>query len=295
MLELIDVSTAYGSVPVNRNISIHVRQGEIVALVGRNGVGKSTLAKCTIGLLAVASGKIIFDGKDITKAPAQIRARAGMGYVPQGRGIFSDLTVEENLSMGCDIGKAGTDINEVLGYLPILKERRKQLGGTLSGGQQQMLSIGRVLMGAPKMLLLDEPSDGIQPNLIEEIGRLICLFNSQKGLTTFLIEQNLDLILSCATRCLIMEKGSIVEDISPQKLEDPEIARACFALLQDPNVLTHIPFSTYLVLACSGLKDTVFEKDFRAMAENPKTPSMLKQDMKAIIAGWKKKTSNQSV
>lgn len=230
MLELVNVSTAYGSVPVNRDVSIHVRQGEIVALVGRNGVGKSTLAKCTIGLLAAASGKIVFDGKDVTRAPAQIRARAGMGYVPQGRGIFGDLSVEENLLMGCDIGGAGRDIDEVLGYLPILKDRRKQLGGTLSGGQQQMLSIGRVLMGAPRMLLLDEPSDGIQPNLIEEIGRLICLFNAQRGLTTFLIEQNLDLILSCATRCLVMEKGLIVDEISPQTLEDPEVARKYLAI-----------------------------------------------------------------
>lgn len=230
MLELIDVSTAYGSVPVNRDVSIHVRPGEIVALVGRNGVGKSTLARCTIGLLPAASGRIVFDGKDVTKSPPQARARAGMGYVPQGRGIFSELTVEENLAMGRDIGNAGRQIEEVLDYLPILADRRKQLGGTLSGGQQQLLSIGRVLMGSPRMLLLDEPSDGIQPNLIEEIGRLICLFNTRRGLTTFLIEQNLDLILSCASRCLVMDKGIIVDDIAPHMLEDPEIARKYLAI-----------------------------------------------------------------
>jgi branched-chain amino acid transport system ATP-binding protein len=230
MLELQSVSAGYGGATVVRGVSLDIAKGEIVALIGRNGVGKSTLAKSVIGLLPVLAGTIRFDGADITRRRAEERARQGIGYVPQGRGIFGDMSVEDNLRMGERVGLASRPFDYVYGLFPILKERRKQLGGTLSGGQQQMLSIGRVLMGSPKLLLLDEPSDGIQPNKVEAIGELCTNLNKESGLTILLIEQNLDLILSCANRCAVMERGTIVDLFSAAALEDPEVARRSLAV-----------------------------------------------------------------
>jgi ABC-type branched-subunit amino acid transport system ATPase component len=230
MLSLAAVSAGYGGAVVNRAVTLDVGDGEIVSLIGRNGVGKTTLAKTIIGLQRAIAGSIIFDGQDITRLDARQRARLGIGYVPQGRGIFGDMTVEENLKMGRLIGASPRPIDYAFGLFPILKERRNQLGGTLSGGQQQMLSIGRVLIGAPRMLLLDEPSDGIQPNIVEQIGALCRQLNAEAGMTILLIEQNLDLITSCAQRCLIMEKGSITGAIDPKALDDPAVARRALAI-----------------------------------------------------------------
>ena len=230
MLSLVSVSTGYGGAIVNRSVSLNVADGEIVSLIGRNGVGKSTLAKTVIGLQRAISGSILFEGRDVTKLDARRRARLGLGYVPQGRGIFGDMTVEENLKMGRLIGGASKPIDCAFDLFPILRERRDQLGGTLSGGQQQMLSIGRVLVGSPKLLLLDEPSDGIQPNIVEQIGDLCKQLNEKTGIAILLIEQNLDLITSCAQRCLVMEKGAIAKEISPQELDDPEVARRALAI-----------------------------------------------------------------
>lgn len=215
---------------VNRGVDLDVGDGEIVALIGRNGVGKSTLARTIIGLQPVLSGSIAFDGTDITGWDARKRARRGIGYVPQGRGIFPDLTVEENLMMGRSIGTAARPFDDVFERFPILKQRRHQLGGTMSGGQQQMLAIGRVLMGEPKLLLLDEPSDGIQPNIVDEIGELCRKLNEETGLAILLIEQHLDLIVSCAHRCLVMERGAITATMSPSELEDPDVARQALAI-----------------------------------------------------------------
>lgn len=230
MLELRSISAGYGGATVVRGVSLDIVKGEIVALIGRNGVGKSTLAKSVIGLLPVLAGTIRYDGADITRRSAAERARQGIGYVPQGRGIFGDMSVEDNLRMGERVGPASRPFDYVYELFPILKERRKQLGGTLSGGQQQMLSIGRVLMGSPKLLLLDEPSDGIQPNIVEAIGELCTKLNKEFGLTIMLIEQNLDLILSCANRCAVMERGTIVDLFSAAALEDPEVARRSLAV-----------------------------------------------------------------
>jgi ABC-type branched-subunit amino acid transport system ATPase component len=230
MLKLDGVSVGYGGAMVNRAVTLELADGEILALIGRNGVGKSTLARAVIGLNPVMSGRITFDGTDITALPAQKCARLGIGYVPQGRGIFADLTVEENLETGRFIGLAQRPLDYAFDLFPILKERRRQLGGTLSGGQQQMLSIARVLLGGPKMLLLDEPSDGIQPNIVEQIGALCARLNREEGLTVLLIEQNLDLIISCAHRCVVMEKGAITATLAPTELEDPEVARRALAI-----------------------------------------------------------------
>ena len=230
MLQLEGVSVGYGGSVVNRAVSLTVHSGEIVALIGRNGVGKSTLAKAIIGLSSLISGTIALDGQQIGGLPAHRRARLGIGYVPQGRGIFSDLTVEDNLLAGGFISRSPRPVDFAFDLFPILKDRRLQLAGTLSGGQQQMLSIARVLLGLPKMLLLDEPSDGIQPNIVEQIGELCKRLNREHGLTILLIEQNLDLIISCAHSCLVMERGSITTTLDPQDLKDPEVARKALAI-----------------------------------------------------------------
>jgi urea transport system ATP-binding protein len=228
VLELDSVASGYGGIPIIRSVGFAARRGEIVAIVGRNGVGKTTLVRTIMGLLAPTAGRILFDGADITRADASDRARAGIGYVPQGRGIFGRLTVDENLDMGELVGAAGggrIDRERVFDWFPILRERRRQRAGTLSGGQQQMLAVGRVLAGRPRLMILDEPSEGVQPNIVQRIAEIIGRLNAEAALTTLLVEQNIDLVLACAQRCLIMDKGTIVAEIAPSDLSDPETAR----------------------------------------------------------------------
>jgi urea transport system ATP-binding protein len=233
ILRFENVTSGYDGIPINRNVSLEIKEKQIVAVVGRNGVGKSTLARTIVGLLRPSDGRIFFGGEDVTFTDARQRAMAGMGYVPQGREIFGRLTVEENLSLGTSIGVRSNQprhLLDVYEFFPILRERRWQKGGTLSGGQQQMLAIGRVLIGNPKLLVLDEPSDGIQPNIAEEIAVLIGRLNRTFGMTTVLIEQNIDMVASCADRCIIMEKGSIVTELEPAQLETPEFAHRYLAI-----------------------------------------------------------------
>lgn len=233
MLRLESVTSGYGGIPINRAVSLEVRPAEIVALVGRNGVGKTTLVKTVVGLVAPTSGRIVFAGSDVTRTDASERAIAGIGYVPQGRGIFGRLTVEENLVMGDRIGRGqggGRAMDRVLEWFPVLGERRRQRGGTLSGGQQQMLAIGRVLVGEPRLMILDEPSEGIQPNIVQRIGEIIRRLNAEQGLTTLLVEQNIDLVLACAHRCLVMDKGSIVAELTTADLANPQTARRYLAI-----------------------------------------------------------------
>jgi urea transport system ATP-binding protein len=224
LLEVRDVVAGYGSGDILQGVSLTIGLGEIVATIGRNGVGKSTLMKTIIGLLAARSGSIWFKKSAITDLRSDQRAALGMGYVPQGREVFPELTVEENLFMGEGVNRAknGPRYDLVYEYFPILRERRRQAAGTFSGGQQQMLAIGRALVGRPELLLLDEPSLGIQPSIVQEIGESLIRLNRDEGLSILLVEQNLGLIAHVSQRAYAMDKGRIVANLSADALKRRE-------------------------------------------------------------------------
>jgi branched-chain amino acid transport system ATP-binding protein len=232
MLSVADVHVAYGGTPVLTGPSLTVAAGEIVSIIGRNGVGKTTLLKTIIGLLRVRSGRIELDGHDVTGLPAYERARRGLGYVPQGRMIFAGLTVEENLLIGADLSPAGGRalVEEVLTEFPRLRERYGQRGDTLSGGEQQMLALGRALAGGPKVLLLDEPSEGIQPSIVQEIEARIASISRARGLAVVLVEQNIEFAAALARRIYVMEKGRIAREIAPERVMDEDIVRDYLAV-----------------------------------------------------------------
>lgn len=224
LLEIVNLTASYGSGPILQGVTLRIGPGEIVATIGRNGVGKSTLMKAVMGLVPANSGEIAFWNQSISKLRPDQRAGLGIGYVPQGREIFPELTVEENLLMGEGINRTRRAARHdlVYEYFPILAQRRRQLAGTLSGGQQQMLAIGRALVGRPSLLLLDEPSVGIQPNIIQEIGRAMVRLNREEGLTIFFVEQNTWLIAQLTQRAYAMDKGRIVATLSARELADRE-------------------------------------------------------------------------
>ena len=232
MLSVADLRVAYGQTPALTGVSLAVQAGEIVSIIGRNGVGKTTLMKTIIGLLRAGGGAITLGGEDITRLPAYERARRGIGYVPQGRMIFADLTVEENLLIGADLNRAGARglIEEVLEEFPLLRQRYRQRGGTLSGGEQQMLALGRALVGGPRVLLLDEPSEGIQPSIVQEMEAKIAAINRARGLAIVLVEQNIEFAAALARRVYVMEKGRIAREISPEHVMDEDIVRDYLAV-----------------------------------------------------------------
>ena len=233
LLNTLGLWSGYGGKPVLQGIDIQVREGEIVAVIGRNGVGKSTLMKSLIGLLPGDKGSVVFRGAAIDTIPAFKRARLGIGYVPQGRDVFPRLSVIENLLVGESIsGKRATadQIEAVFSYFPILKERRNQQAGTMSGGQQQQLAIGRVLMGRPSLILLDEPSEGIQPNIVQDIARIMVELNKTTGVTVVFVEQNIDMIRAMAQRCYVIDKGRITNEIMPETLADRDAVRRYLAV-----------------------------------------------------------------
>ncbi len=222
MLYIEHLTTGYGEISIIRNISFQVEKGEIVSVIGRNGVGKSTLMKTLIGLIRSKSGALYFDGKNVTNTRAHERAQLGMGYVPQGHGVFPLLSVEENLQMGTMIHKnerqKGLEI--AYEYFPRLNERRTQKAGTLSGGEQAMLSIARALVGRPKLILLDEPSEGIQPNLAQQIGEIVQRCCKEMGFTVILCEQHMGLIQQVSERCYAVDKGSIIGVVEGDDIKD---------------------------------------------------------------------------
>ncbi len=230
LLELSDVHVSYGRIRALHGISLHIDAGEIVALIGANGAGKTTTMRAISGIRPVSQGSIRFDGQDITHLRADLRVVRGLSQAPEGRGIFPGMTVDENLDMGAytrrDRAGIAEDLDRVFGLFPRLLDRRKQHGGTLSGGEQQMLAIGRALMARPRLLLLDEPSMGLAPMLIQQIFSIITEIAAQ-GTTILVVEQNAQQALSKAHRAYVMETGTITKTgTGKDLLTDPAVKEA---------------------------------------------------------------------
>ncbi|MBY0323733.1 MAG: ABC transporter ATP-binding protein [Reyranella sp.] len=227
VLEVAGLCAAYGRTPVLRGVDMTIAKGEIVSLIGRNGVGKTTTMRCLIGLLPATAGQIVFLGRPITELPADERARLGIGYIPQGRQVFPRMTVEENIAVSllASPGKDRRLVELVYQYFPILKQRRRQSAGTLSGGEQQQLAIGRALVGNPRLMLLDEPSEGIQPSIVDMICEVLKSIRDELGTTILFVEQNLDTILAISERCYVVDKGAVVAEIDRDRLRTPDAVR----------------------------------------------------------------------
>lgn len=231
MLELKDVNTFYGSIQALKSVSMSVQQGEIITLIGANGAGKSTTLMTISGVVRPESGSVVFEGTDLgSLEPDQIVAE-GISQVPEGRRIFPYLTVQENLDLGAYLRRDRTEIQKDLEYVfslfPILSQRRHQAGGTLSGGEQQMLAISRALMARPRLLLLDEPSLGLAPLIVQQIFEILTQINRENGTTIFLVEQNAYMALRIAHRGYVMENGVIVlADAAASLLENEEVKSA---------------------------------------------------------------------
>lgn len=226
LLKATGLRAGYGAGDVLQGIDIEIAQGEIVAVLGRNGVGKSTLMKSLIGILPLRSGEVRYQGRDLSRDSADRRARNGIGYVPQGREIFHHMTVEENLRMGRlirrEAGEKEAVRDDIYGHFPFLKERLSQRAGTLSGGQQEMLAIARALNGDPALLLLDEPSDGVQPSIVQEIGDFLVKLVAERTIGVLIVEQNIDLIQNVAGRAFVMDKGRFVANLDRTTILDTQ-------------------------------------------------------------------------
>lgn len=222
LLTIENVHSGYGAGDILQGVSLSVRKGEIVAVIGRNGVGKTTLMRTLMGLLPLSAGTISYQGHPITALSPQARAKAGFGYVPQGKMIFPFLTVAENLKMGERVGGAARPWDQIFDMFPILRERLGQQGGTLSGGQQQALAIARVLVGSPEILILDEPSESIQPSIIADIGRVLARLNAEQKQTIILVENNFSLIRATAHRAYVLDRGRCVAELTAQEVSDRE-------------------------------------------------------------------------
>lgn len=222
ILDLKSVNQFYGGSHILWDVDLAVEKGSCTCLMGRNGMGKTTLLKCVMGLLPIASGEMIFQGNNLNKQIAEARAGLGIGYVPQGREIFPRLTVEENLRVAVYArkDKSAAILEKIYAIFPVLKQMRKRRGGDLSGGQQQQLAIGRALVLEPSLLVLDEPCEGIQPNIVGEIGDLIIKLNKEEGLTVLLVEQKLPFARKVASEFRILDKGRVVGSGAIGELSD---------------------------------------------------------------------------
>jgi urea transport system ATP-binding protein len=230
VLSVVALNQYYGSSHTLRNVAFEAPTGAVTVVLGRNGVGKTTLLKCLAGLLPVRSGAIRFDGVDVTKAPAHARARLGMGYAPQGREIFPRLTVEENLRLGLATKPGGTPIPQrIFEMFPVLADMLHRRGGDLSGGQQQQLAIGRALAAAPKLLVLDEPTEGIQPSIIKDIERAIRRLAVEGGMAILLVEQYYDFARSLADRYVVLSRGEVIKAGNGADM-DADGVRACLTV-----------------------------------------------------------------
>ncbi len=228
MLVVKDLRAAYGRIPILAGVSFTLEKGEYLGILGHNGMGKTTLMRTLMGYLPATGGSIVLEGTDITRAPTHARARLGIGFVPQGREIFPNLSVFENLRMGL-AGSAKEDlavIEEVLEEFPRVRRLLDRRGGALSGGEQQLLALARCLCARPRMVLLDEPTEGIQPSIIEEIGETLLRLRERRSITMILVEQNLDFITLLSQRILAIQKGRITGELDPAKLMAPEAMAA---------------------------------------------------------------------
>ncbi len=230
MLKIEDLNVYYGVIQALKGVSFEVNEGEVIALIGANGAGKTTILHSITGLLGTKSGRVMYEGKDLTKVPAHKIVTMGMAHVPEGRRVFAELTVYENLKLGAYTRKDKTEIentlNKVYNRFPRLKERKNQIAGTLSGGEQQMLAMGRALMSQPKIILMDEPSMGLSPLFVSEIFDIIKEI-SESGTTVLLVEQNAKKALSIASRAYVLETGKIVlEGKASDLLNDDSVKKA---------------------------------------------------------------------
>ncbi len=228
MLQVTELNQYYGSSHTLRGVSLDVEKGKVLTLLGRNGVGKTTLLKCLMGVLPASSGGVLFEGRDITRLKPHERARAGIAYVPQGREIFARLTVEENLLMGMATksGKKASVIKaEVYELFPVLKEMLHRRGGDLSGGQQQQLAIARALLAEPKLIILDEPTEGIQPSIIKDIERVIRLLRERGTMGILLCEQYFDFAQALADRFIVLSRGEVVASGTQSEMDNEDVKR----------------------------------------------------------------------
>ena len=224
MLKIDNINQFYGGSHILRNVGLEAKLGEVTVVLGRNGVGKTTLLKSLMGVVPVKTGVIELDGGDITRDPPYERVRKGVGYVPQGREIFGRLTVQENLAMGLAYKRGNTPIPaELFELFPVLKQMLHRRGGDLSGGQQQQLAIARALAAGPKLLILDEPTEGIQPSIIKDIGRVIRMLADRKTMAIVLVEQYYDFAAELADQYIVMERGEIVQRGAGRDMETERV------------------------------------------------------------------------
>ena len=222
MLEIIDLCAAYGRIPILNRVNFQVDRAEVIGVLGHNGMGKTTLMRTLMGLMPATSGQVLYQDEEITREPPHVRARRGIGYVPQGRGIFPQLTGLNNLKIGAANADRDT-VERVVEGLPLLKPLLNRMGNALSGGEQQILAIARCLCAEPQLILLDEPTEGVQPSIVDQLEDILTHLRINLRLTIVLVEQNLNFVADFADRVLIIQKGAIVNEMVPGALKDPAI------------------------------------------------------------------------